>query len=208
MTIIINHNTEIHSAYFILFSQESKDLLSSRDKEVTKLKSEVEQYKQQAAKEVANKTKLAQLLDESTRQAIELEGTLETWQLSIREYQQRVKQLEAALMQERSHSVELEQRFSELYAKKSKEVDQLTVQVVEARKKISNKQKADKSSDFCFSNVDDSQLLFLKQAVYHMLIDSRPEEHLRAIVSILNFSAEERKAVYAKFQEKRGYTKN
>ena len=159
----------------------------------------MEQHKHQAAKEVANKTRLAQSLDESTRQAVELEGTLEKWQLSGRECQQQAKQLEAALMQERGHSVELERRFSELYAKKSKEVEQLTMQLIEARKKGS-KVKMDSAA------VDDSQLLFLKQAVYHLLIDSRPEEHLRAIVSILNFSVEERKAVYAKFQERKGKT--
>ncbi len=175
---------------------------------MTKLKKELEHYKQQGAKEVANKTKLAQSLDESTRRAMELETTLENWQLSIRDYQQQIQQMEAALMEERSHSVELERRFSELYANKSKEVDQLTVQVVEARKKTKKGDKSSNSSISSLSSVDESQFIFLKQAVYHLLIDSRPEEHLRAIVSILDFSADERKSVYAKFQEKRGYIKN
>ncbi len=167
---------------------------------MTKLKKELEHYKQQGAKEVANKTKLAQSLDESTRRAMELETTLENWQLSIRDYQQQIQQMEAALMEERSHSVELERRFSELYANKSKEVDQLTVQVVEARKKTKKGDKSSNSSISSLSSVDESQFIFLKQAVYHLLIDSRPEEHLRAIVSILDFSADERKSVYAKFQ--------
>lgn len=176
---------------------------------MTKLKKELEHYKQQGAKEVANKTKLAQSLDESTRRAMELETTLENWQLSIRDYQQQIQQLEGAMREERSHSVELERRFSELYANKSKEVDQLTVQVVEARKKTKKGDKSSNSSiSSSLSSVDESQFVFLKQAVYHLLIDSRPEEHLRAIVSILDFSADERKTVYAKFQEKRGYIKN
>ena len=158
---------------------------------------------------MANKTKLAQSLDESCQQAMELEGVLENWQLSMREYQQQIQQLEAVVTQERSHSVELERRFSELYSKKSKEAEQLTVQLIEARKKINPKHKErPDSTKSSLADVDDSQLLFLKQAVYHLLIDSRPEEHLRAIVSILNFSAEERKAVYAKMQEKKGYSKN
>ena len=170
------------------------------------MKSEVDHYKCQAAKEVANKTKLAQSLDESTQQATELESTLENWQLSVRKYQQQVQQLEATLMAERSHSVELEKHFSELYAKKNKEAEQLMVQLAEARKKVPNKRGGGSlTSSGVDVSVEVSQLQFLKQAVYHLLIDSRPDEHLRAIVSILDFSAEERKAVYGKFQEKRSY---
>lgn len=52
--------------------------------------------------------------------------------------------------------------------------------------------------------IDIAQQLFLKQAVYHLLTDFHAEEQLRAIVSILNFDAQERKAVYAKFKERRG----
>ena len=54
------------------------------------------------------------------------------------------------------------------------------------------------------SAVNDAQLLFLKQAVYHLLTDFHAEEQLRAIISILDFSAQERKAVYSKLQEKGG----
>lgn len=172
----------------------------------------MEHYKKQTAKEVASKTKLAQSLDESTRHATELEDALEKWQLSVKEYQHQVKQLEAALIEERGHSVELEKRFSELYMKKNKETEQLFVQLKEARKLALGKQK-DRSGVGSVgataggSVVDDSQMLFLKQAVYHLLIGSRPEEHVRAILSILNFTVEERKAVYARFQEK-GYSNN
>ena len=38
----------------------------------------------------------------------------------------------------------------------------------------------------------------------HLLTDSHADEHLRAIVAILNFSAQERKCVYAKVAEKKG----
>ena len=183
--------------------------MATRDKEIVKLKAEVDRYKQQTAKEVANKTRLAQSLDESTRQAIELENALQQWQLSMREYQQRVQQLEAALSQERTHSVELERRFSDLYSKKTKEVEQLTSQLIEARKKMP-KEKGSSQREV-FTGIEESQAHFLKQAVYHLLTDFHAEEHLRAIVSILNFSVEERKTVYAKVQEKKGrsgYGKN
>ena len=48
-----------------------------------RLRSELERYKQQAAKEIANKTKLAQALDESHGHARELEELLQTWQLEV-----------------------------------------------------------------------------------------------------------------------------
>lgn len=129
----------------------------------------------------------------------------------MKEYQQQVKQLEAALIEERGHTVELEKRFSELYSKKNKETEQLTVQLKEARQLALGKQQKDRSaaslSSSSILSSDDSQMIFLKQAVYHLLIDSRPEEHLRAIASMLNFTAEERKTVYAKFKEK-GFANN
>lgn len=54
------------------------------------------------------------------------------------------------------------------------------------------------------SPIDGAQQLFLKQAVFHLLTDFHAEEQLRAIVSILDFDAQERKAVYGKMQEKGG----
>lgn len=52
--------------------------------------------------------------------------------------------------------------------------------------------------------IDGTQFLFLKQAVLHLLTDFHAAEQLRAIISILDFSAQERKAVYGKLQEKGG----
>lgn len=51
--------------------------------------------------------------------------------------------------------------------------------------------------------MDEMQLSFLKQAVYHLLTGFHAEDQLRAIVSILNFTAQERKAVYANVQERK-----
>ena len=162
------------------------------------MKDTVEEYKQLAAKEVANKTKLAKSLDESSHHAVELEDTLQQWQLSMAEQQQEIEQLTGALQQERARLVELEKKFGEVYSKKQKEVEQLTAQLSESRKGYKEKRisKAD-------CTVDETQIAFLKQAVYHLLTDSHAEEHIRAIVSILNFSAQERKAVYSKIQERK-----
>lgn len=188
--------------YVLLLFQESHELLAERDKEIAQLKKSVDHYKQQTVKEVASKTKLAQSLDESHRQALELENALQQWQLSLREYQQRADHLEAVLLEERSQSVEQEKRFGELYTKKCKEVEQLTSQLIEARQKMPKSKGKEISGTI--PDVDDAQLSFLKQAVYHLLTDSHAEEHLRAIVSILNFTPQERKTVYAKVQEKKG----
>lgn len=166
------------------------------------MKEIIDYHKQQITKEIATKTKLSQTLDDSHQKALEMEDSLKKWQLSLKEYQQRVSHLEAALQQERSHSVEQEKQFSELYSKQRKEVEQLTSQLIEIRQRGLNTKGA--SIEGKIPNVDESQLIFLKQAVYHLLTDSHAEEHLRAIVSILNFSPQERKAVYAKVQEKKG----
>ena len=48
-----------------------------------KVRTELERYRQQAAREIANKTKLAQSLDESHTHAQELEELLQKWQLEV-----------------------------------------------------------------------------------------------------------------------------
>ena len=182
-------------------------MLSERDREIRKLKKDMEHYRQQIAQEVATKTKLAQSLDESHQQALELEEALQKWQLSMKEYQQRVTYLEAALQQEHARSAEQEKRYGEIYAQKNLEVDQLKSQLIETRQRLPKDSAAllgRKISSSSAPQVDESQLLFLKQAVYHLLTDSHADEHLRAIVAILNFSAQERKCVYAKVAEKKG----
>ena len=42
---------------------------------------------------------------------------------------------------------------------------------------------------------------FLRQAVFHFLTDIHAQDHLRSISSILEFTPQERKAVYSKFAE-------
>lgn len=57
------------------------------------LKQELNRYKQQVVKEMANKTRLAQSLDDSHKHAVELEESLEEWQITQHESQQQVEQL-------------------------------------------------------------------------------------------------------------------
>ena len=76
--------------------QDSRSLLAQRDEEIARLKQELERFKQHAAREVANKTKLAQTLDESHRHAAEVEETLKEWRLVMRESQQQVEQLQVS----------------------------------------------------------------------------------------------------------------
>lgn len=94
----------------------------------------------------------------------------------------------------------MEQRFGETLAKKKREQEQLTAQLVELRSKDPRQHHGlgDGKGD-----IDSMQLNFLKQAVHQLLIGNHAEEHLRAILSILKFTPQERKAVYARFQEKR-----
>ena len=64
--------------------QESRRLLSERDRELAELKTEVETYKMQAAREIANKTKIAKSLDESLSHVREMEELTEQWQLEVK----------------------------------------------------------------------------------------------------------------------------
>ena len=57
--------------------------MAERDEELVRLRNELDRYKQQAAREIANKTKVAQALDESHGHARELEELLQSWQLQV-----------------------------------------------------------------------------------------------------------------------------
>ena len=66
--------------------QDSRQLLATRDSELVRLKQELERYKQQAAREIANKTRLAQALDQSQSHVGQLEELLQNWQLQVHLY--------------------------------------------------------------------------------------------------------------------------
>jgi len=191
--------------------KESRKLLADRDEELVRLRSELDHYKQQAAREIANKTKLAQALDRNHSHASELEELLQKWQLEVRDTKLQGERMGACLQREQSKVVELEKKLHETSEEKGREIEQLKSQLVESRQKIIQR----KSSVASDSNpgpgaIDQVQLHFLKQAIYHLLTDFHAEDQLRAILSILDFGPQERKLVYAKVQEKKGrmYSRN
>ncbi len=115
----------------------------------------------------------------------------------------------AYLHREQSRASELERKLQERQDEDGKEIEQLKTQLIEARQNLSRQQGRHGSTIASDSNpgpsgMDEMQLHFLKQAVYHLLTDFHAEDQLRAIVSILDFSAQERKAVYARVQERKG----
>ena len=63
--------------------QETRQLLAARDQELVQLKGELDRYRQQAAREIANKTRLAQALDQSQSHTSHLEGLLQGWQEKV-----------------------------------------------------------------------------------------------------------------------------
>lgn len=129
------------------------------------------------------------------------------------------ERLQVYLQREQARSSELERRHTEDLQQKEKEVEQLKSQLIEARQKLSQQQSLHpaqrrKSSTVLATDsnpgpegMDESKLQFLKQAVFHLLTDFHADDQLRAIISILDFSAQERKAVYAKTQEKKKATR-
>lgn len=64
--------------------EDTRQLLATRDHELQNSKQELERYKQQAAREIANKTRLAQALDQSQSHVGQLEELLQNWQLQVR----------------------------------------------------------------------------------------------------------------------------
>ena len=63
--------------------EETRQLLAARDKELQQFKQELQRYKQQTAREIANKTRLAQALDQSHSHVAQLEELLQGWQLQV-----------------------------------------------------------------------------------------------------------------------------
>jgi len=110
-----------------------------------------------------------------------------------REEMQRLLQLEQSKVKELQRILE----NTQLQQKdKAKEIEELKLQLIDVRKRNT---KLDHST----ATLDDSQVQFLKQAIYHYLTDYHAEEQVRAIVSILDFTVQERKTVYGKLNDRK-----
>ena len=147
-----------------------------------------------------NKTKLAQALDDSHRHIGELEELQQKWQVEVGVARQRREEMQQVLQLEQSKVKELQGMLehAQLQQKeKEREVEQLKLQLIDIRKKNTKLDHSVKSA----SALDDSQIQFLKQAIYHYLTDYHAEEQVRAIVSILDFTVQERKTVYSKLHD-------
>lgn len=128
----------------------------------------------------------------------------------LQEYKIQNERLQAALSAERGKAQELEGQviFSQ---EKDRQIGALKSELEECRILLSQQKSGRSSSPGSAgsptSPIDCAQQQFLKQAIYHLLTDFHAEEQLRAIVSILDFSAKERIVVYRTKQEKGGLYK-
>ncbi len=113
--------------------------------------------------------------------------------------------MEVSLQQEHSRCEQLEKQLSSSLLEKDKELEQLNTKLLKAQQKLKKGTPTTlaEGSNPGVDRMDKMQLHFLKQAVYHLLTDFHAEDQLRAILSILDFGAQERKAVYAKVEEKK-----
>ena len=128
----------------------------------------------------------------------------------MKECRQLGEKLKSQLAIERTRSHDLEAKLEEVSKAKVKEVTQLSAQLVEARRELKSQRKnrgegGGKGGGGVAEEggIDPMQFDFLKQAVYHLLTEFHAEDQLRAITSLLEFSPQERKAVYSKFAERR-----
>ena len=150
-----------------------------------------------------NKTKLAQALDDSHRHIGELEELQQKWQVEVGVARQRREEMQQQLGVEQSKVKELQrmlERSQLQQQKKEKEVEALKLQLIDVRKKTT---KLDHSVTASADILDKPQIQFLKQAIYHYLTDYHAEEQVRAIVSILDFSVQERKTIYGKLHDRK-----
>ena len=196
---------------------ESQDLLAKRDQELRMLREEVEKYKQQLAKEIVSKTKIAQALDESERQARERDILMQQCQLDLRESTQQKEHAEKMLLDERKKSTKTAEsllQIREQLNNNQKEAEQLKSQLAQLRTKPSSSSSSSTSPVIngnqgnSGAGMDGSHVVFLRQSIYHYLTGYHADEQVRAIISMLDFTPEERKQVYAKQQERkaRGYS--
>ena len=194
--------------------QESKELLAKRDQELRMLHEEVNRYKQQLTREIVSKTKIAQALDDSERQARERDVLLQQWQLDLRECTQQKERAQQMLHDERHKSLKLSESMAQIREQLSdnqKELEQVKSQLAQLRTRspsssISHAVKVkQKKADI---GMEATQVTFLRQSIYHYLTGYHAEEQVRAIISMLEFTPEERKRVYAKQQERKakGYS--
>ena len=126
------------------------------------------------------------------------------YSLQLRESKIQRERVEVSLQQEHSRCEQLEKQLSSSLQEKDKEMEQLNTKLLNAQQKLKKGLPTlAEGSNPGVDRMDKMQLHFLKQAVYHLLTDFHAEDQLRAILSILDFGAQERKAVYAKVEEKK-----
>ena len=114
-------------------------------------------------------------------------------QLQLQESQGQGETLQLALAAEQSKNLEMEKRL----ILKQEQERAMKEELEKCQRQVKGQEAEGKPTD-------SAQIRFLKQAVYHLLTDFHAEEQLRAIISILDFDAKERKAVYGKMHEKGG----
>ena len=123
--------------------------------------------------------------------------------LQLQESRVQEEKLQSALKIEQVKTQELETRLvltQEMERELRTELDECRLELVRNK----NKQHISHSDS---PLIDAVQQRFLKQAIFYLLTDFHAEEQLRAIISILDFTAQERKSVYSKMQEKGGFYK-
>lgn len=126
--------------------------------------------------------------------------------LQLQEFRVQGERLQSALGAEQLKNQELERQLA-LQEEQAKEMELLRTELDKYKSqssRLSWQHQHTPPGSPVATAIDGAQQLFLKQAVYHLLTDFHAEEQLRAIVSILDFDAHERKAVYGKMQEKGG----
>ena len=195
--------------------QESRRLLSERERELTVVRKELDKYRQQVAKEILRKTEISAALDQSRTHALRLESLVERWQQELREsksHEEKAKQLATEVTTDnermRASLKETEARNKELTVENSR----LSQELENQKKKLSafrhgqQAQSAKTESRSSTRSPDpDVNLKFLRKAVYHYLTGYHADEQIKVIVAILDFNPQQRKSIYDRQQQRGGW---
>ncbi|XP_065193369.1 kinesin-like protein KIF3B [Sycon ciliatum] len=191
--------------------QESGKLLEAKEKELQECLLERNRLKEVMAKEILRKTELSSLLEDSRQHVIALEVLIEKWQEEVRQ----VKQKEEVTRTQLADTTELLKQAHEDAAEAksesaatAKENDTLKGRVKELKKMLEDGDQLLRKNSSTGSSAEhteqDMNWAFLKSSVLHFFTDAHPYEQAKAIVSILDFDAQDRKKIYAKLDEKFG----
>ena len=199
--------------------QDSRQLLAERESELASTRKQLESCRHQMAQEILKKTEISMSLENSRSHALKLEELVEKWQDELqaaRAQEEKAKTLLAQEVTRNDTTTELVRQLraqnDELTADNRRLNEALRLALQRQRERGSSSESVRSSGPAVrlpsspagrtTSPDPDVNMMFLKDAVFSYMTDRHPEDQVRAIVAILDFTAKQRKQIYYCLQQK------